>query len=537
MADTLRVATAGVRGVTTSGIARPQMPSVALALASEYRRWGSGPAIGFSVGKVRNPANVALIDPRDPIRPIVSFDDIEHRCDALAKGLLDRGLGPGVRVGLLGRNSRPYIETMVAVARTGADLVCMPTGASAETINNLCMSERLSLILRDEEFAGRVPSGIQTISVDSPSGVTLLDSLPTKGRMPKPQTLGSLSLLTPGSAGLPLGSDKAVATLDSFVALLDALPLRQGGTTLIAAPLFHSWGWMHHRIANLLDSTQIVVPTVDAEEILSLVDKYQVDTLVTLPVAIRRLNDLPRTVRRKYDITSLTCVASSGASLTGDAALAFMDAYSEVLYNVYGTAEATFASVATPQDLRESPGTVGRALPGIRLDIFDRRGRAVEPGVEGRVHLSNRSGSTGALGATRARVKGMIFTGDIGSFDDEGRLRIVGRADDVVVTGGEDVHPAEVEDVLRQHPSIREVAVTGTPDPVYGASLVAHIVVKPRQKVDQEEVLAWARERLGPHHRPRLICLHKDLPRNDTGGVMRRALVGDGSGQLEDELD
>jgi fatty-acyl-CoA synthase len=465
--------------------------------------------------------------------------DIDHRCDTLALSLLDRGIGPGSHVGLLGRNSRAFLETITAVSRTGADLVYLNTSSSAEAIATIALEQGISLMIRDEEFADRIPSHVPTISTDDPSGVALLASLPRKGRLPAVAHHGKHIILTSGTtSGKSRGAGRSSVPLDAAAAVLDAFPVKMRGTTLIAAPLFHSWGWMHHRLATLLDATEIVMRRSDPQRILELIDTHQVDTLVTVPVILRRLVQLPRHIRRRYDLSSLRCVAVSGSALPGDLAIEFMDTFGDILYNLYGSTEAAFATCAAPDDLRADPGTAGKPLAGVHIEVLDLRGRRVPTGVDGRIFVGSRTTFDGYTdGTDRERTRGLVFTGDIGRLDEDGRLTIIGRADDMVITGGENVHPTEVEEVLRRNTDVADVAVVGVPDPVYGSSLVAHVVPVAGITPHADILLAWSRDRLGPNHRPRQIIFHDELPRNPTGKVLKRVLVGDPSTELDDDED
>lgn len=526
--DSVRVAGAATRGVAKSGLVRPTSPRASLQLTAGVLRWGTSPAIGFSLGAARHPDALAVIDVDDPIRPYVSFSEIDHRCDTLALSLIDRGIGPGSCVGIMGRNSRAFLETLTAVSRAGADLLYLNSSSTAESIATVVREQHVDLLIRDDEFRDLMPAGVPTISADNPSGVALLASLPRKGRLSAVPHHGKHIILTSGTTtGHSRGAGRSSVPLDAAAAVLDAFPIKMRGTTLFAAPLFHAWGWMHHRLATLLDNTQIVMRSPDPRRILELLDTHQVETLITVPVVLRRLLEVPRNVRKRYDLSALRCVAVSGSALPGTLATDFMDTFGDVLYNLYGSTEAAFATCASPSDLRADPATAGKPLAGVHIEVLDRRGRSVPNGTDGRVFVGSRTTFDGYTdGTDRERVRGLVFTGDIGRLDADGRLAIVGRADDMIVTGGENVHPAEVEEVLRRNPDISDVAVVGTPDPVYGAAVVAHVVLAPKVRPDEEILLAWARDRLGPHHRPRHVIFHDSLPRNSTGKVLRRELAG-----------
>ncbi|MFI0433238.1 MAG: AMP-binding protein [Candidatus Nanopelagicales bacterium] len=532
--ESLRVATSGVRGATSTGLLKPQNPLVAARIAKDLRKWGTNPALGYSVGEARSPEDLAIIDVDDQLHPEVSFAEIEHRIDALAKGLLDRGINSSDTVAIMARNSRAMAEVIVAVSRIGADLVYLNTGASADQISTVLRNERVDLVVRDSEFAHLCPPGLPWLGTDDPAGVSLLDSLPTRGKLAKPDRVGQHIILTSATSGaVPRGTARASLHVDALAAILDTFPIKLDDTYLIAAPLFHAWGWMNHRIACSLGATEMFVRRSDPERLLALIASHEVEVFVTVPTVLAKIMALPPTVRDQHDTSSLRCVAVSGSELPGELAWDFMDHFGDVLFNLYGTTEAAFASVATPADLRDDPNTAGSPLPGVRVEILDRRGRPVQRGEVGRVYALSRTSFDGYTdGTDRDRVRGMVFTGDLGRLDEKGRLSLAGRADDVIVTGGEKVHPVEVESVLLSHPAVADAAVVGVEDNVYGAVVQAYLVLEPDAAPDDYEEAAtmaalreYTRTRLGPRHRPRDMFVVDTLPRTETGKLRRRALV------------
>lgn len=527
--DAADIAWAGTFGALRSGLARPRNPVVGARMLTVLRKWGTTPALGFALGGVRDAESVAIVDVDDPVVDEVSFAEVEYKTTVLANSLMDRGAQPGTTVGLLGRNSRAYAETIVAVSRTGADLVYLNTGSNAEQVQAVCAAHDITMLIHDREFDDTVPDGVLSLRLDDPAGIPLLDAMPWTGDVSAPREPSRHVILSSGTTGGPLrGAARTTAPLDSIAALLHAFPAKMGGVTLFAAPMFHAWGWMHHRLATVMDNTQLVLRHPDPERLLALTQAYEVETIITVPVVLKRMVELPPEVKRSYDVSSLRCVAVSGSAIPGNLATEFMDDFGDVLYNLYGTTEAAYATIATPADLREDPHTAGHPMPGVRVEVLDRRGRTVPRGMDGRVFVRSRTSiEEYKADGSRGTVKGMVATGDIGCLDETGRLTIKGRADDLVVTGGENVHPTEVEEVLREHPALTDVAVTGRPDPVYGSVLVAHIVAAPDVELSDEDLLAWARTRLGPHHRPREVRRVEELPRNATGKVLRRVLTGE----------
>ncbi len=524
----MRVAASGVRGASSTGLLRPSHPRVALRMSKDLRKWGTSPAIGYRLGEAKFADELAIIDVDDALHPEVTFSEIEHRCDALAKGLVDRGLGSADTVAILARNSRAMAEVIVAVSRIGADLVYLNTGASADQISQVLRNEKVDLVVRDTEFAHLCPPGIPCLGTDDPAGVSLLDSLPTRAGVPKPDRVGQHIILTSGtSGGVPRGTARASMNFDALAAILDAFPMRVGARVLIAAPLFHAWGWMNHRIACVLGATQVFVRQSDPERILALIQAHEIDSLITVPTVLAQILNLPSDVRAQYDTSSLEFVAVSGSELPGELAWDFMNEFGDILYNLYGSTEAAFATVASPSDLCIDPATAGRPLVGVKVEILDRRGRPVKQGEVGRVYVLSRTSFDGYTdGTDRDRVRGMVFTGDLGRMDADGRLTLEGRADDVIVTGGEKVHPVEVEQVLLRHPAVKDAAVIGEPDSVYGAVVQAYVVLADGAPLSSvADIKKFTKTRLGPRHRPREIRVADELPRTESGKLRRRALV------------
>ena len=308
--------------------------------------------------------------------------------------------------------TRAFLETITAVSRTGADLVYLNTSSSPEAIATIALELGITLVIRDEEFGERIPSHIPTISTDDPSGVSLLASLPRKGRLPSVAHHGEHIILTSGTtSGRSRGAGRSSVPSTRRQQFL--MPSREDAwhNPDCRSP-FHSWGWMHHRLATLLDATEIVMRRPDPQRILELIDTHQIDTLVTVPVILRRLVELPRHIRRRYDLTSLRCVAVSGSALPGELATEFMDAFGDILYNLYGSTEAAFATCAAPDDLRADPGTAGKPLAGVHIEVLDLRGRRVANGVDGRIFVGSRTTFDGYTdGTDRERTRGSSSPG------------------------------------------------------------------------------------------------------------------------------
>ena len=511
-ADTRRVGAAAWR----SGLLRLYRPSQVALLLGGLRRYGFSPAVGPYVGSVLHPGEPALVDDEGRL----SFAELHALCDRAGLRLAAEGLPPGAAIGLLARGSRGFYAAFVGAARAGVDVGYLNPGATREQVTATAAEHRLDLLVHDADLGDRVPAGVPALSVEA-----LLESGPD-GRPSRGGRTARHVVLTSGTTGTPRGVARTTTGVDAAAAVLSGLPYRGRGTHLVAAPAFHAWGWMNVLVTMLLSSTLVLTRRFDAEQLLALVERERPDVLVAVPVMLSRLLALPEEVRARHDTSSLHVVAVSGSAVTAELGTRFMDAYGDVLYNLYGSTEASFATVASPQDLRAAPGCAGRPLAGVRVEVLDATGRRAPPGQVGEVVV--RSGTTFGgytSGEDKRRTRGGVHVGDLGRFDDEGRLFVVGRADDMVVTGGENVYPVPVEQVLERHPDVAEVAVLGVPDDDLGQALVAHVVLRPGSTTTADALRDWSKQHLGRHEVPRRVVLHEQaLPRTTSGKVLKREL-------------
>ncbi len=510
------------RGALEAHLAPPLDPRASARLLSALNRWGTTPALGFAGGAARHPDDTAVIDLDDGLRA-VTFAEAEHRTRAATTALADRGVGPGARVGLLGRNSRAYTEALAAIGRTGADTYYLNTGHSAAQLAQVAQREGITHYLADPSLADHCPADRTWTLAGGDWEDFATGPVTAPG---KPPATGRHVILTSGTTGVPRGASRSSAPIEAVVALLGGFPLRQRATHVIAAPMFHAWGWMHHRLCALLDATEVLVRRPDPLRVLRAAAEQRASVIVTVPVVAQRMATLPPEQTADLDLSALRVVAISGAPMAPPLVRRFSDRYGDVLYNLYGSTEAAFATVATPQDLRADPGSAGRPLPGVTVRILDDHDAPLGPEQPGRIFVGSSTSFDGYTdGTDRDRVGGLVWTGDVGVLDEHGRLRVMGRVDDVMVIGGENVHPLEVEEVLRHHPAVLDIAVVPRADAEFGKRAVAHVVLDHEPGPDwSANFLAWAADRLAPAQRPVDTVVHDALPRNAAGKIMRRKL-------------
>ncbi|MEA2287517.1 MAG: hypothetical protein QOJ21_3560, partial [Solirubrobacteraceae bacterium] len=342
-----------------------------------------------------------------------------------------------------------------------------------------------------------------------------------------PPDKGRVIILTSGTTGSPKGARRRQPdSLGPAAALFDRIPLRARERTMIAAPMFHSWGFVHFTIAMPLASTLVLRRRFDPEDTVRTVAEHRCAALVVVPVMLQRILELPEETIRRHDLSSLCVIAASGSALPGEMALEVMDRFGDVLYNLYGSTEVAWATIATPGDLRTAPGTAGRPPRGTVVRLLDDHGRDVGPGQTGRIFVGNElkmEGYTG--GGGREVVQGLMSSGDVGRFDAEGRLFVAGRDDEMIVSGGENVFPREVEDLLTSHDAVLEVAVVGVDDEEFGERLSAYVVRHPGRDCSAEELKELVRRNLARYKVPREVHFLEELPRNATGKVLKRTLA------------
>ncbi|HEX6311102.1 MAG TPA: AMP-binding protein, partial [Acidimicrobiia bacterium] len=450
-------------------------------------------------------------------------------------GLAGAGVGAGDTVGVLCRNHRGFVETTVALGKLGADALLLNTGFAAAQIADVAAAHTPRALVYDDDLASRLGNlgpnvtRIRAWPVDERAGGPTVDELIAAGpptALAAPDRAGRLIVLTSATTGPPRGAARGpVTSVDGAVALLARIPLRSREATMIAAPLFHSWGFAHFALGLSLRSTLVLRRRFDAEATLAAVASTRATALVVVPVMLRRILALGPERLRARDVSSLRVVAASGSPLTASLATRFMDEFGEVLYNLYGSTEVAWATVATPDDLRAAPGTAGRLPRGTVVRVFDDHGHDVAPGSPGRIFVGNRmlfEGYTG--GGTKETIRGLMSTGDVGHFDGAGRLFVDGRDDDMIVSGGENVFPSEVEELLARHPAIEEAAVVGVPDDEFGQRLKAFVVTRAGAELTADDVRGLAREQLARFKVPREVEFVDDLPRNETGKIVKRAL-------------
>lgn len=464
----------------------------------------------------------------------LSFRDLERGSNALARGLSRKGIGAGAVIGVLERNHRGLTLALAAAGKIGAKVVLLNTGFAAPQLADVCARENVSAVVADEEFTALLDVLSKDIKriVGWASGATTLPTLDAiagdewTDPVPAPSRQGGMVLLTSGTTGTPKGAPrKRVSPLQS-AQLLDRIPWPANSTYCVAAPMFHATGLATCSLGLALGNRVVLARRFEPESVLASIADYEASTLILVPTMLQRILDLGPDVLARYDTSALKVIFAAGSALSPDLCRRTAEAFGDVLYNLYGSTEVAVAAVATPGELRAAPGTVGRPPVGCTLAAYDeQRRRITEPGRTGTLFVSKGLSFAGYTdGGTKESVDGLLSSGDTGHFTADGLWFVDGRDDEMIVSGGENVFPLEVENLLADHPAVAEACVLGVDDQDFGKRLRAFVVRHPQADLDADGVRTHVRSALARHKVPRDVIFLDSLPRNETGKVLKGAL-------------
>lgn len=506
-------------------------PRFMLSMARGIYETGPSTASGVIGGHYYRGREASIIDDAGT----TSFDELRSRSLSIAQGLRAAGVGPGHNVAILARNHRGFVEATTAAALLGADSLFLNTGFAGPQLEDVLEREGVGTLIYDEEFSEIVSRGGSKIQrflswSDGAPVVPTLDDLARENAPtlpPRPAKPGRATILTSGTTGTPKGANRSSASsdLDGAIGFFERMPFRVGETMLVCAPTFHAWGLVNFAMGNLFANTLVLQRRFDPERVLEAIEAHRVEALAVVPVMLNRILALDPAIIGKYDTSSLRRVGCSGSALPGELALRWMDTFGDNLYNMYGSTEVSVTTIAVPSELRAAPGTAGRAPLGTTVRIYDDDDKPVPNGTTGRIFVGNSQqfeGYTG--GGGKKMIDGLMSIGDVGHFDENGLLFVEGRDDDMIVSGGENVFPAEVEDLLSDHPALLEAAVIGVEDEAFGQRLKAFVVLNEGQSLSEDEAKAYVKDHLARHKVPRNIVFLDEIPRNPTGKVLKRVL-------------
>ncbi|OJZ67098.1 long-chain-fatty-acid--CoA ligase FadD2 [Mycolicibacterium diernhoferi] len=524
------------RKMFEAGALRLESPQAMAALFADIRRWGE---IGMipALNARRHPDRLAVIDDEGEF----TFGELDRAANAVANGLRAKGVKDGDGVALLIRNNRWFLVALYGAARVGARIIMLNSEFSGPQIKEVSEREGTAIIIYDDEYTAAVAQAEPALGKlralptnpdkPEPSGSTddtLADLIArsSKQTAPKVGKHASIVILTSGTTGTPKGANRqSPPSLAPIGGVLSHVPFKSGEVTALPAPMFHALGFLHATIAMMLGTTLVLRRRFKPATLLADIEKHKVTAVVVVPVMLSRLLDELDKTQPKPDLSSLRIVFVSGSQLGAELATRALRELGPIIYNLYGSTEIAFATIARPQDLSINPATVGPVVKGNVVKLLDDNGVEVPQGEVGRIFVRNTipfEGYTG--GGGKQIIDGMMSSGDVGYFDEHGLLYVSGRDDEMIVSGGENVFPAEVEDLISGHAEVVEATAIGVEDKDWGHRLRAFVVKVEGASIDEDTIKAYVRDNLARYKVPREVIFLDELPRNPTGKILKREL-------------
>src|ERR1700752_1038324 len=525
-----------VRKIFEAGAFRLEPPQNYAGMATDIYKWGEFGMLP-SLNARRHPDRAACIDEEGEFT-YREFDEAAH---AVANGLIDKGVKGGDGVAILARNHRWFLIANFGAARVGARIILLNSEFSGPQIKEVAEREGAKIVIYDDEYTKAVskaepPLGkLRALGVnpdsDEPSGSneeTLAKLIPRNSKSPAPKATkhASIIILTSGTTGTPKGANRSTPpTLAPIGGILSHVPFKAGEVTSLPSPMFHALGYLHATIAMFLGSTLVLRRRFKPTLVLQDIETHKATALVVVPVMLARILTALEEMEKKPDLSSLRIVFVSGSALGSDLAERALEDIGPVVYNMYGSTEIAFATIAEPKHLQRNSSTVGPVVKGVKVKIFDENGNELPKGEVGRIFVGTTFPFEGYTGGGRKQIiDGLLSSGDVGYFDDDGLLYISGRDDEMIVSGGENVFPAEVEDLITGHPDVVEATAIGVEDKEWGHRLRAFVVKKQDASLDEDTVKHYVRDNLARYKVPREVIFMKQLPRNPTGKILKREL-------------
>ena len=525
-----------VRKIIEAGGFPLEPPQNVAAMANDIWKWGE---IGMlpALHARRRPDKVAIIDDEGSI----TWKELDDAANAVAHGLLDKGVRGGDGVAILARNSRWFAMAEFGCARVGARIILLNSSFSGPQIKEVSEREDAKLIIYDDEYTedvskaepplGKLRALGTSPDSDKESGSqdeTLAELIERSSGNPAPKASkhSSIIILTSGTTGTPKGANRSTPpSLAPIGGILSHVPFKAGEVTALPAPMFHALGFLHATIGAFLGSTLVLHRKFKPPVVLEDIEKHKVTAVVVVPVMLSRMVEALEKMDKRPDLSSLRIIFLSGSALPPDVAERALKEFGPVVYNMYGSTEIAFATIAEPKHLEFNSSTAGPVVKGVKVKIFDDNGKELPQGEVGKIFVGTSfpfEGYTG--GGGKQIINGMMASGDLGYFDEHGLLFISGRDDEMIVSGGENVFPAEVEDLISGHPDVVEATAIGVEDKEWGHRLRAFVVKKENADLDEDTIKKYVKDNLAKYKVPREVIFLDELPRNSTGKILKREL-------------
>ncbi len=464
---------------------------------------------------------------------VIPTAEVLERGRRTAGALAALGVGPGATVALLVGSRPEFFEAWVGTVLLGAVAVPVNWHLRADEVAHVLNDCRAAALVADPQLL----EPVRSVTGDRPVlelgdvwEAALAASAPIAGEV---RPTAAALIYSSGTTGRPKGIRRLARTAEQAELYSDTLRRVYGVApdvrTVVAAPLYHSAPLVHSTSALLAGGTLVLMPRFDAARLLELIERYQVNNLLMVPTMFARLLALPDEVRHRHDLGSLRHVVHGAAPCPPNVKRRMIEWWGPVIHEYYGCTESGIVTSCDSVEALRRPGTVGRPVPGATVVVLDEEGRTVPAGVPGEVFVRHRGAADFMyenLPEERAAVErgGLVSCGDIGYLDAEGYLYLVDRKRDMVISGGVNIFPAEIELVLHEIPGVEDAAVVGIPDPEYGEVLGAAVTPRPGARLNVGEIEAHLRARLGRLKLPRRIEVRAELPRDPSGKLLKRRL-------------
>ncbi|XYH94373.1 class I adenylate-forming enzyme family protein [Sorangium sp. So ce1128] len=544
------------RAVTQTGLlAALRWPGLKV-LARELAKGRANPSLLFRYYAENSPHRIAVVDPRSLARGVArggaegpaedrvySFFALNEIIDRLGYALDRRGVGPGATALLVLKNRPEFVMSQIALARVGASVVTASWRSTPAELCYLAGHSGARLLVFDADIADMIREAAPLLEGIPREGMIAVgeraagfshfdELLAERGDAPDRSEQAAVVMYTSGTTGKPKGAVRGFGrgVVLSALGAIGATPMRVGDVHLAVCPLYHLTAFGFVSLSLVLGATIVVLPEFQPELFLEAIQRYRVTTTAVVPTMLHRVLELGEARIRAYDTSSLTAIFAGGAPLPPALAAEAMRVFGDRLFNFYGATETGIVTVASPEDLRASPGTIGRPVAGSELMLVGEDGRPCRDNEVGELYVRSPllvSGYHRDPDATReSTLDGFFSVGDLARRDARGCYHIEGRKRDLIISGGVNVYPAEVESVLHDHPAIAEAAVVGVPDRAWGERVRAFIALRPGASASEDDIKAHCRAQLAGPKIPRDIVFVDALPRNPTGKVMKRELAG-----------
>ena len=462
---------------------------------------------------------MALIDDRESI----SYSDLYLQCETLSINLQEKyDLGENKKVAFLCRNHTSFVKAIFSVSRLGSDIYLLNTEMSRDQFDELVGRYKFDLLIYDEELSSLVENSsftnekISCYHDELTSIHHLIKRNANFNNKIKRMSTSKIILLTGGTTGKSkkvVHQPSLVNYINPFLTLLTKLKLLNKEKMLIATPIYHGYGIAILLAFIALGKTVVLSRGFSAEKVCRLVRVHQIEAITVVPLMIDKM--LKHNVD---DLKSLNCIASGGATLNPKLVGEVNSKLGEILFNLYGTSESGLNCIALPADLNLHSRTIGKAIKGVHFKILDTREKEVETGNVGQFFIRNKWSMKNSDNA-------WIGTGDLGYKDEQGYYYLCGRTDDMIVSAGENVYPIQLEEILLQHPLLKDVAVVGIEDDRFGQRLCA-FVEPVNEDLTSKEIFHWLNSRAARYHIPKKIIVIDRIPYTSLGKQDKKSLKG-----------